>query len=100
MCLAAKASVKKWLLKQESAKRLEKLIKNMQLPISLEIDSTSLFNAMKKDKKREGGEIHLILLENIGNAVVLNFTYKELEEIIYDLCGIKWYRFRQMYWFG
>jgi 3-dehydroquinate synthase len=89
MCFAAKASVKKGLLKQEECNRLEKLIKNMQLPVALDIDSTNLFNAMKKDKKREGGEIHLVLLESLGNAVVLNFTYKELEEIIYDLCCIK-----------
>lgn len=85
MCFAAKASVKKGLLKQSEYDRLEKLIKNMQLPASLDIDSTSLFNAMKKDKKREGGEIHLVLLESLGKALVINYTYKELEELIYDL---------------
>jgi 3-dehydroquinate synthase len=85
MCFAAKASVKKGLIKQEEYNRLERLIKNMQLPVSLDIERTNLFNAMRKDKKRDGGEIHLVLLEGIGNAVVLNFTYKELEEIINDL---------------
>jgi 3-dehydroquinate synthase len=89
MCFAAKASVKKGLLKQSEFDRLERLIKNMQLPVSLEMDSSKFLNAMKKDKKREGGQIHLVLLKGLGNAVVLNFSYKELEEIIYDLCCIK-----------
>jgi 3-dehydroquinate synthase len=85
MVMAAEASVKKGLLKIEDALRLKKLIENMQLPVSIQIDKTALFNAMKKDKKREGTGVHLILLKNIGNAEVVNISYNELEEIIHDL---------------
>jgi len=42
---------------------------------------------MKKDKKREGGSIHMVLLENIGRAVTKKITYDELQKIIYDLRG-------------
>jgi 3-dehydroquinate synthase len=89
MNMAAKASVKKGLLKKEDAERIKNLCKNFQLPYSIDIDKISLFNAMKKDKKREGEGLHLVLLEAIGKAVVLNVTYKELEDIINDLCSSK-----------
>ncbi len=85
MTMAAEASVKKGLLKNEEAERLKMLLQNMQLPVSLNIDKKAFFNAMKKDKKREGGNIHLILLKGLGNAIVENITYNELEEIINDL---------------
>lgn len=85
MTMAAQASVKKGLLNPNSLERLKLLIENMQLPASVNIDKKALLDAMKKDKKREGGEVHLVLLKDIGNAVITNINYKELEEIINDL---------------
>lgn len=85
MNMAAQASVKLGMLQAEEAERLKKLIVNMQLPFSLPLDKTELFNAMKKDKKREGEEIHLVLLKSIGEATIVNISYKELEEIINDM---------------
>lgn len=89
MCLAARLSVVKSKLSDFEAKRLAKLIENMKLPVSLDLNMNKLFDAMKKDKKREGGDIHLVLLEGLGNAVVENFNYKYLEGIINDLYCIK-----------
>lgn len=85
MNLAAQVSVKKGLLNASEAERLKKLTENLQLPVSTQIDKSQLFSAMKKDKKREGDGLHLVLLEKIGVAVVVNVSYKELEEIIHDL---------------
>jgi 3-dehydroquinate synthase len=85
MNLAAQASVKKGLLSSNEAERLRKLTENMQLPVKLTENKTALFNAMKKDKKREGSGIHLVLLEGLGNAVVVNINYNELEEMVNDL---------------
>ena len=85
MVMAAEASVKKGLLKAEEALRLKTLIEKMQLPVTVSVDKNALFNAMKKDKKREGTGVHLILLKSIGNAEVVNISYNELEEIIHDL---------------
>jgi len=89
MYMAAQASVKKGLLSSTEAERLKQLIENMQLPVSIDIDKEALFQAMKKDKKREGGNVHLVLLESLGNACVENISYNELEEIINDLRSIK-----------
>jgi 3-dehydroquinate synthase len=89
MCLAARLSVIKNKLQESDARRLVALIVNMKLPDSLDIDMSELLDAMKKDKKREGGEVHLVLLESLGNAVVENVKYNELEEIIYDLRSFK-----------
>ena len=85
MNMAAQASVKLGLLKSIEADRLKKLIENFQLPVRLSVDKTVLFNAMKKDKKREGSDIHLVLLKNLGSAEVVNINYKKLEEIVNDL---------------
>ena len=40
---------------------------------------------MKKDKKREGDSLHLVLLEQIGKAFVEKINYNQLEELIHDL---------------
>jgi 3-dehydroquinate synthase len=85
MYLAAQASVKMGMLALTDLSRLKLLIENFQLPVKLKIDKTALFNAMKKDKKREGNEIHLVLLNGIGNAEVININYKVLEDIVNDL---------------
>jgi 3-dehydroquinate synthase len=89
MCLAARLSVFKNKLMESDARRLISLIENMKLPVSIDIDLSELLGAMKKDKKREGSELHMVLLERLGKAVVENVKYNELEEIIYDLRGIK-----------
>jgi 3-dehydroquinate synthase len=89
MILAAEVSVKKNLLSQTEAERLKKLIADVGLPIAIKIKPKQLFEAMKKDKKREREGIHLILLKGLGNAVVINMSYNELEETINDLRLLK-----------
>ncbi len=85
MFMAAQASVKMGLLSNPDAERLKLLIENIGLSTHLPLDKEALLNAMKKDKKREGNNIHLILLKGLGNAVVININYKELEDIVNDL---------------
>jgi 3-dehydroquinate synthase len=89
MCLASRLSVLKNRLTESDAKRLISLIERMGLPVSMDVDLNELLGAMKKDKKREGGDIHMILLKGLGNAIIENFTYNDLEEIIYDLRSVK-----------
>ena len=85
MNMAAQASVRMGLLSVSDANRIKDLIEKMQLIVNLKIDKKSLFTSMKKDKKREGGDIHLVLLKGIGNAEVVNINYNVLEEIVNDL---------------
>jgi 3-dehydroquinate synthase len=85
MDLAATLSVKLGMLPERDHLRIRALLVKFGLPVSADIDPVQLFDAMKKDKKREGDSIHLILLEKIGNAIIHRITIKQLEKISYDL---------------
>ena len=86
MVMASRLSVKKGLLSQVEADRLEMIIRNVGLPTGVKIDKKILFEGMKKDKKREGDRIHVVLLKGLGNAIIENISFNELEEITNDLC--------------
>jgi len=82
MAAAAMASDKMGLLKRQDRIRLETLLKNLGLPISMQADNEKIIDAMGKDKKREKEKIHLILLEGIGNAVVREIAIQDLHGLI------------------
>ncbi len=85
MVLAARVSHQLGLLNAGEMRSLISVIGSYGLPVKSEIEPRELFNAMKQDKKREGGSIHLVLLEGIGKAVSRMFTYDELQQITDDL---------------
>jgi 3-dehydroquinate synthase len=82
MTVAAQLSVKKGRLPAADAQRIKALLENLQLPVKLDIDRCKVFDALKKDKKREGGRIHFVLLERIGRAVVEPIRLEELEAVL------------------
>ncbi|MCG8697859.1 MAG: 3-dehydroquinate synthase [Bacteroidales bacterium] len=84
MVLAAKVSEKLGLA-ENTSERIVNVLKQYQLPVVPNMDVGDLFEAMKQDKKREGNEIHLVLLDKIGNALTKKVTYNELEKIVDDL---------------
>ncbi len=43
-------------------------------------------DAIKRDKKREGGYIHSILLEGIGRARIEKVKINDIKEIVNDMC--------------
>jgi len=86
MVLAAKTSVKLGLLEQLQADNIEKLLIDYCLPVKLNLEKEKIFNALLKDKKREGGFINLILLKEIGDAIIQKVSINEMEEIVNDLC--------------
>jgi len=45
-----------------------------------------VYDALLKDKKREGGFINLVLINAIGSAVIHKVSIKDMEEIVNDLC--------------
>lgn len=85
MVLAAKVSEKLSMISKADSERLTKVLKEYGLPVVPNIEVVKLFEAMKQDKKREGSEIHLVLLEGIGKAVTKKIPYTELEKIVNDL---------------
>lgn len=86
MVLASRLSVALGHLQETDALRLEKLLVSLQLPVKPALDIEQALAPMRKDKKREGDSLHLVLLDHIGKAVVEKITYKKLEGLIHDLC--------------
>ncbi|MBN1951587.1 MAG: 3-dehydroquinate synthase [Bacteroidales bacterium] len=85
MVLAAQVSRELGMIRAEDVESIKKTLQRFGLPLRSEIPVSELFNAMKQDKKREGRDIHLVLLESIGKAVTRKFSYSELQNIIHDL---------------
>ncbi|MBN1158657.1 MAG: 3-dehydroquinate synthase [Bacteroidales bacterium] len=86
MMLAARLSEKLGFLEGTAVIRIEQLLRNFALPVSLNLDPDQVINTMKKDKKREGDAIHMVLLDRIGYAFTHEIDYKQLEGLLYDLC--------------
>ena len=71
MCMAARFSERLGWLKAEDVKRTEKLLERFGLPIQPpRLDPQEFLAAMGLDKKVLAGEIRLVLLQSIGDAVV------------------------------
>jgi 3-dehydroquinate synthase len=82
MVVAAALSVNRGLLSQKKADRLTGLLKKLKLPTTANADLHKVFDALGKDKKREGNAIHFILLEDIGRAVIQEIPIYELETVL------------------
>lgn len=85
MRAAAEISVRKGLLSESSARRLENLLIRLELPTTPKGAREDILAAMRKDKKREGAEIFFILLKTLGHAVVTALTMEELDKLSRDL---------------
>lgn len=83
---ASRLSASKGLIKMEHSERIESLLKRIELPTSLKIDSKSIANAIRKDKKRSGEDINMILLESIGSACINKIKLSEIEGVLDDMC--------------
>jgi len=82
MVVATAIAVKRNLLSSEDATRIKQLLQNLGLPTEIPTDSQRLFDALKKDKKREGDDIHFVLPDGIGNAIVKQISIKEIENVL------------------
>lgn len=80
MIIESEFSVQKGMLKREDTDRIKSLIQRVGLPTKLNLDKSKLFEAIKKDKKRDGDSIYFIFLSQIGNSLIGKITLKELEE--------------------
>lgn len=82
MATSALISEKMELLKKRDRTRIETLLKNLGLPTSIQADKEKIVNAISKDKKREKNNIHFVLLNDIGKAVIKNIDIRELPSLI------------------
>jgi len=84
MVMASALSVKRGHLSAEDAGRIKTLLQKIGLPVRIQAEGKSVFDALKKDKKRKGDRIYFVLLNEIGNAFVDQIPIKELEAVIHS----------------
>ena len=78
MVIAAAVSEAKGLLKNADTKRLQHLLQDLALPTRIEVDADRVWDALQKDKKREGDTIHFVLLEQLGRTVVQRLSMEDV----------------------
>jgi 3-dehydroquinate synthase len=85
MIIACRLSVNLGMISADKTKGLEKMIVSAGLPVDMDWDPDEMASAMRTDKKRRGGGLQFILLEDIGRAVVKNIPVQELNRLMHDL---------------
>ena len=86
MVMASKISAARGMLSHQEVDHIISILKNLKLPTEVSSSRELILDAVKKDKKRQGKDIHFVLLSEIGKAEVTPMTYTELEGYIHDLC--------------
>jgi 3-dehydroquinate synthase len=86
MVMAARLSVKLDLLDATECDRLVRLLQQIGLPVNPPVKPADVFDAIRKDKKKEHEQIHFVLLRKIGQAETRLIPMKELQTLIHDLC--------------
>jgi 3-dehydroquinate synthase len=69
-------------LPPQEAQRIEKLLAKLELPTKIQAPKSALLEALGKDKKRQGEQIHFVLLDEIGHAFVEMISIAELAAAI------------------
>ena len=78
MVIAAAVSEARGLLKNSDIRRLQDLLRNLALPTRIEVDVARVWDALQKDKKREGDAIHFVLLDALGSSVVQRLSMEDV----------------------
>jgi 3-dehydroquinate synthase len=86
MVLAAQLSSNLGLLPQAESQRLKQMVAAAGLPVEMNLDPEALYLNIRKDKKRSGDQVHLVLLDGPGSTVIKPFELNELKRIVHDLC--------------
>ena len=86
MVIAAGISEKLQLIPGSDVERLIALLKNFGLPVHYPDMSQEVLDVMKRDKKRKGNQISLVLIDKIGNAVLKDVQFGDLKNWTHDLC--------------
>ncbi len=82
MAVASMLSAEKKGLSFHEMERILAILKNYRLPVNMAIDKDKVADALYKDKKRDSRNIHFVLLNRIGNAVVETIAIDELLSVV------------------
>lgn len=83
--IAAKLSKKLGFLSDEDLSKIISDYQKIGLPVDCPYPMEMLLEAIRLDKKREGDDIHFVLIKNIGSAFLKTISIDELTEVSYDL---------------
>ncbi len=74
MALMARAAERSGLLAADEAARIEALLRRLGFELTPPVAMARLLEAVAKDKKNEGGRLHVVLPAGIGDCVVRTMT--------------------------
>ena len=90
MLMAARMSIRLGWLNEEAGERIRTLLARAQLPDAPPdaLRAESLLDHMARDKKARAGQLHLVLLKDIGHAVLTReFPASTLKDTLQEFCG-------------
>ncbi len=82
MVVASALSVEKGFLTQAEHQRIKTLLGKIGLPTRMQVNIEFVLDALEKDKKRKGKNVNFVLLNGIGNAIVVEIYLNELKDSI------------------
>ncbi len=88
MVVASRIAVNMGILGEESAERQNRLLADCDLPVTFpDLDVDRIINTIHLDKKiKEGGKPRLVLLKDIGKAIVVeNVTADQIRQAIVEV---------------
>ena len=85
MVLAARLSQHRGMITAGEYERLRLLLEQLNLPTRMRFDQTAALEALGKDKKREGDNVHFVLLDGLGKAVINRIPLSELRACLVEV---------------
>lgn len=82
MCIVARACVQMGICSADTAKLIESLCTRFELPTYSDTDADLLFDASLSDKKREGAEVSVVMIRDMGDCYLYKTSTEFLKEII------------------
>jgi len=84
MVIACMVSEKVSGLNPLESKRLKALLEQYNLPVHLKIDTKKAMEILKMDKKRTGGNVDYIVMEQTGKAAIKSLPLTIIENVLTD----------------
>lgn len=81
MVFANNLSLSMGILPVKEAERFKALLRKFNLPVEVELNKEIIFDAIKRDKKRNSDTIDFVILERIGSSKIVRIKIEELEKI-------------------
>lgn len=87
MGAAIRISIAKGMLGESDGSRIISLLESFGLPTSTGFNKRQVMDAIRKDKKRRGEQINMVLLAGIGKPVIQKTSFGEIESALTMLGG-------------